>query len=432
MNSQFATRRSFLKKTGATAAGLYVAGAATAGAAEKLALEGGSKTVTKGPYTRWPQFTQKAIDAAAKLAASPNYGTIDKFEKAWKEYFDVPFAKAHCNGTSAFGASFFALDLPPGSEVLVTTFSTWFPLSQARLVGLVPKFVDVDPNTLNICVEDMKKKYTSKCRAIMPVHWWGLPCDMEAICDFAKEKGLDIVEDSSHAHGSKIKGKYIGKWGRIGTFSLQGSKPCPSIEGGIANFKTERDWERATLFGHYKFPGSFPSDSPYKKYASIATGSKLRMHPISAILAKDSLDQLEEHNAVVIKNAKALNARIAELPGLSIPKEPEGCERVYYSTNMVLFDAKKAGFSRSKLIKALNAEGVSASSWGWSPLHSRPYFQEAQWWHHAPEKLEAIPGCEQANASCVSMPLFRKDDPELVDQYVKAFEKVWANKEKLA
>ncbi len=432
MTSHVATRRGFLKTTGATAAGLYVAGAAVSKASETLALDGGPKTVTKSPYTRWPQFSKEAIDDAAKLAASPHYGTIDKFEAAWREYFDVPFAKAHCNGTSSFGAGFFALDLPPGSEVLVTTYSTWFPLSQARLLGLVPKFVDVDPHSLNICVEDMKKKYTSKCRAIMPVHWWGLPCEMEAICDFAKEKGMDVVEDASHAHGSKIKGEWIGKLGRIGCFSLQGSKPCPSIEGGIANFKTPRDWERATFFGHYGLPGSFPDDSPYKKYASTAAGSKLRMHPVSAILAKDSLNQLEAQNAVVIKNAKTLEERITQLPGLSAPKEPEGCERVYYSTHMMMFDAQKAGFSRDKLIKALNAEGVSASSFGWSLLHKYPYFREEHWWHHAPESPEATPGCDQANAICFSMPLFRKDDPEVVDQYAKAFEKVWANKDKLA
>jgi perosamine synthetase len=428
------TRRDFLKTTSAVAVGAAAFSSSAIAADSKketLAINGGPKTVTEKLDARWPRFSDKAVADCAKLIADYNYGTIDKFEEAWKTHFKVPFAKAHVNGTSALGASFFALDLPVGSEVLVTSYSTWFPISPARLLGVVPKLCDCDPNTLNIDLEDAKKKLSPKVKAIMPVHWWGLPCDMEAICDFAKEKGLQVIEDCSHAHGSKINDTYIGSWGRIGAFSLQGSKPLPSIEGGIAVFKERRDYERATLFGHYRHPSTYPADSPYRKYDKTAFGSKLRMHPVSAILAKDQLGALDANNKAIISSTKRLNERICQLPGLKMPAEVAGSSRVYYNSNMLLFDEKKAGFSRIKCAQALSAEGVPTQAYGWTSLHEFPYLQEGKWWAHKPVIADSYPGCDRANETSLSVALFRTDQPELVEQYARAFEKVWANRDKL-
>ena len=136
-------RRNFMKTTGAAAAALYVAGGAarsTAASAKKqtLALNGGPKTVTIGVDGRWPRYGKAEADEVTQLIMNPNYGPIDVFEDAWKEHFKCAYNKAHCNGTSALGALMFALDLPPGSEILVPSYSTWFPLSPARLLGMVP------------------------------------------------------------------------------------------------------------------------------------------------------------------------------------------------------------------------------------------------------------------------------------------------------
>ena len=428
-------RRNFIKTAGTAAAGLYLAGASGAKAAdskkEALAINGGPKTVTKGVDGRWPRYGKEEVEEVSKLVMSPSYAPIGVFEKAWKDYFKCPFNKAHCNGTSALGATMFALDLPPGSEILVPSYSTWFPLSPARLVGLVPRFVDVDPMTLNIDVEDCKRRLTDKTRAILPVHWWGLPCEMDHVCDFAKEHGLEVVEDASHAHGSSMKGKMIGNWGRMAGFSLQGSKPLPSIEGGMAVFQNRLDYERATTFGHYTLPRTFPKDSPYRKYQGTAFGSKLRMHPISTILAKHQLQKLDENNAAIAKQVRAINDRITQLPGLEEPTCRPDTKRVYYSTNMLMFDEKKAGMSRAAAAKALSAEGVSVSPYSWRLLHTYPYFQESKWWHHQPANPGKLPGCDRANATTISVALSRSYQPELAEQYVKAFEKVWAHRDKL-
>ena len=442
-------RRAFLKSAGVTAAGLCLAGAqspawsqssAAPGSRQTLALNGGPKAVTAptGEATRWPIFGDADAHEIAALLHNPNYGPIQTFERAWAEFHKVELCKAFCNGTSALTAMWFALDLPPGSEVLVPDYSTWFPVVPMRFFDLVPVFVDVDPHTLNIDVNDCKRRLTKNTRAILAVHWFGLPCDMDQLGALAKEHGLHVLEDCSHAHGAAVQGRLVGTWGRMSGFSLQGSKPVPAIEGGVAMYKNRLDYERAVTYGNYDLPGSFPEGSPYRKYQGTALGSKLRMHPMAAILAKNQLKQLTQRNALIVAQTKRLNDRLSELPGLSVPALRPDVQRVHYSNNLLLIDAAKAGMSREACAKALRAEGVAAaaafgsSGAAWNLLHNYPVFHEAQWWRHLPVLPDKVPGCDEANQRLMYLPLFTSESPELVDQYVRAFEKVWAHRTELA
>ena len=356
-----------------------------------------------------------------------------EFEDAWKEYFDCEYAKAHCNGTSALTSMMFALELPAGSEVLVPDYSTWFPVVPMRFFDLRPVFVDVNPQTLNIDLEDCKRRLTSKTRAIMPVHWYGVPCDMDDICDFAEEHGLQVVEDASHSHGARVKGIHTGKWGRMAGFSMQGTKPLPSIEGGICMYKDRFDFERATVYGNYDLPHTFPEDSPYRKYQGTAFGSKLRIHPASALLAKVQLQGLDERNAAGCAQIRRLNDQITQLPGLSEQYARPDMDRVYYSKNLMFVDEEEAGMSRAEAVKALQAEGVDAREYNWTLLHTYPFMNETRWWSHMPVIPEegTVPGCDQANKQCISLPYWTSDQPELVEQYARAFEKVWAHRDKV-
>jgi len=155
------TRRSFLKTAGALGAGLYLSGATKIDHAmgapvkqEMLALNGGPKAVAQeaGDSQKWPLYGDEEIQAVTELLKSPNYKPVAELEDAWKEHFGCAYAKAHCNGTSALTSMMFALDLPPGSEVLVPDYSTWFPVVPMRFFDLVPVFVDVNPRTMNLDV----------------------------------------------------------------------------------------------------------------------------------------------------------------------------------------------------------------------------------------------------------------------------------------
>lgn len=435
------TRRTFLKAAGALGAGMYLGGAASGpayGAAAKvetLALNGGPKAVTQavGDSQRWPMYGDEEIEAVTQLLRNPGYGPVGELEEAWKAYHGCEYAKAHCNGTNALTSMLFALDYPAGSEILVPNFSTWFPVVPMRFFDLVPVFVDVNPRTCNIDLEDCKRRLTGKTKAVLAVHWYGLPCDLDLLEVFAKEHGLDVLEDASHAHGSRVKDKVIGTWGRMAGFSLQSTKPLPAIEGGMGMYRDRGDYERAVTYGNYDLPGTFPEDSPYRKYQGTAFGSKLRIHPLAAILAKFQLAKLDGRNAAGVAQIRKLNERITQLPGLSEQFTRPEIDRVFYSKNIMFIDEAKAGMSRSAAVAALKAEGVDVGEYSWRLLNTYPIFSEEKWWRHMPvlPAADSIPGCEEINKTAILMPYWTSEQPELVEQYGAAFEKVWAHREEL-
>jgi dTDP-4-amino-4,6-dideoxygalactose transaminase len=351
-------------------------------------------------------------------------------EKEWKEHFQVPYVRAYCNGTSALTTMFFALDLPPGSEIMVPSYTFFATITPMRFFGLVPVFVDINPRTLNFDVEDAKRRLTPNTKALLPVHWIGLPCEMDHICDFAKEKGLIVLEDACHAHGASMQGKFMGSWGRMAAFSFQATKPLPAIEGGMAVYQQWEDFERGSTLGHYDKPQSFPADSPYRKYQGSGLGLKLRMHPMAAVLARCQLRGLDERNALYAAQVRRLNDRLRHLPGLYEPPARLDMKRIYYAYNMLFLDEAQAGMSREQCVKALRAEGVQAKAHTYPLQHKLALYAEAKWWHHAPV-IPELPGSEQANRTAIGLPMFTCEVPELVDQYAKAFEKVWAHRQEL-
>ncbi len=429
-----ATRRDFLKATGAVAAGLTLAAQPEArGQVEKLAVNGGPKVVTASDAdsVHWPRYGEAEEKAILELVRNPTYDPIFALENEWKSHFGVPCAKAYCNGTSALTSMFFALNLPKGSEILVPSYTFFATIMPMRLFGLVPVFVDINPRTLNFDLDDAKKRITKDTKAVLPVHWIGLPCDMDLICDWAKEKGLIVLEDSAHAHGVKLKDKYTGSWGRMAIYSFQMSKPLPGIEGGMGVYQNQEDHDRAAAFGDYQLKG-VPKDSAYTKYAGSGLGVKFRMHPMAAALTLCQMKGLEERNRAGAKQIRRLNDSLTQLPGLyEQTSGRKDMDRLYYSWNVLFIDEAQAGVSRAKAVAALKAEGVNATELFYQPQHKLPVYTEDEWWHHKPV-IPELPGTDKANATAISLPYFTKDAPELVDQYIKAFEKVWAHRKEFA
>ncbi|MBN2293634.1 MAG: aminotransferase class I/II-fold pyridoxal phosphate-dependent enzyme [Pirellulales bacterium] len=424
------TRRSFLKTSGVAAAGLswMSTSAAKAAKTETLALNGGKKAVTSGRgASKWPLYGKDEIEAVTKLVTSPSYAPLAGLESDWRKHFGVDYCKSHCNGTGALTSMFFALNLPPGSEIMVPSYTFFATITPMRLFGLVPVFVDINPQTLNFDLEDAKKRLTKNTKAVLPVHWIGLPCEMDKICDWAEEKGLIVLEDSCHAHGAKLKDRYMGSWGRMGVFSFQQSKPLPGIEGGMGVYKEKDDYDCATAFGHYS-----KCEGKYKKYNGSGLATKLRMHPLAAALLRSQLPKLEARNEAGARQVRKLNDRLLQLPGLleQTYNRPD-MKRLHYSWNMLFIDEKKAGINRETAVKALQAEGVSTSNFSYRLQHKCPIYSEARWWHHKPV-IPELPGSEKANQWALPLPYFTSDQPELCDEYVNAFEKVWAHRDKLS
>lgn len=435
-------RRTFLKTAGAAAAGLYFAQAGSAALAqssppvksEALALNGGPKAITASSAgkTRWPLYGDEEEKAILAVLRNPNYAPNDELRKAWLDYYKVPYAMPYCNGTSALATMFFALKLPPGSEIMVPSYTFFATIVPMRLFGLVPVFVDINPHTLNFDLEDAKRRLTKDTKAVLPVHWIGLPADMDHICDWAKEKGLIVLEDSCHAHGASLKGRLMGTWGEMAAYSFQATKPLPGIEGGMANFQSKEHYERGVTFGHYDVPSAFPDGSEYRQFQGSGLGLKLRMHPMAASLVRTQLTGLEQRNAAGAAQVRKLNDRLTQLPGLyEQTSGRKDMNRIHYAWNMLFIDEKKAGMSRDKCIEALRAEGVQVDPIAYTLQHKLPLYRQAEWWHHLPT-IPELPASDVANSTSLGLPYFTTPAEELIEQYVKAFEKVWAHRDSLA
>jgi dTDP-4-amino-4,6-dideoxygalactose transaminase len=433
------SRRSFLKSGTVAMAGLSVADYTLAAASnETLAVAGGPKTVTCSAeelltLTRWPRYGEAEKKAVCDLLDNHKfYEELPQFEKEWQAYTKAPFVKAHGNGSSALTSMYFALDLPPGSEIMVPSYTFFATCLAMRFFGYVPIFIDINPKTATFDLDDAKRKLTPRTRAVVVMHSWGLPCEMDRIAEWTKEKGLILLEDAAHAHGASMQGRKMGTWGLMGIYSFQASKVLPAIEGGMGMYQDREHFERAAAFGHYEDPPKFAKDSPVRAYEGTGFGQKYRMHPLAAAIARQQLKGLDELNDLAERNVQAMNRHLTQLEGVAEPRIGPEQKRVYYSGNMLLMDFKKLGFSRAALVKALQAEGVHVSFWDYPQQHMLKIYSEAKWWHHPPQIPSSMPGNVWINANHIFLPVFYGEAPETIDQYVKAVQKVWANKSQLA
>jgi perosamine synthetase len=438
-DSSRVSRRAFLKSSSVAVAGLTVADYAFAeGKNQALAVSGGAKTVTCpqaqfDALTKWPRYGDAEKKAVCDMLDSNKfYEELPQFEKEWQTYTQSPFVKPHINGTSALTSMYFALNLPPGSEIMVPSYTFFATCLAMRFFDCVPIFIDINPKTATFDLEDAKRKLTPRTRALVPMHSWGLPCEMDHISDWAKEKDLIVLEDAAHAHGASMQGKKMGTWGVMGIYSFQASKVMPAIEGGIGMYQTREYFERAAAFGEYNDPIKFPADSPVHPYAGTGFGQKYRMHPLAAALARQQLKGLDALNAIVEKNVRAMNDHLVQLPGITEPHCRADQKRVYYNGNLLFVDFKKLGFSRDALVKALKAEGVAAKFWDYPEQHKLKIYSEAKWWNHPPKIPDSMPGNAYVNGNHIFLPVFYGEAPELINQYVEAFQKVWAHRSDLA
>lgn len=434
------TRRQFLQAGGAAMLGLAMTEAAPAKprAIGSLAMLGGSKTVSvpKDKFeqlTYWPRYGQAEKAELHKLIDTDKfYEELPLFEKEWQQYTGIPYLRAHINGSSAINSMFFAIDLEPGSEILVPSYDFPVDCLAMRFFGYVPIFVDIDPATGCFDLNDARRKYTSRTRAVFPMHSWGLPCDMDQIRAFAKEKDLIVLEDAAHAHGASLQGKKMGTWGDLAIFSFQASKVLPTVEGGMGMYHERLHYERATAYGEYTAPETFPESSPVHRYAGTGFGQKYRMHPFSAALGRMQLRTLDALSALVEKNVRRQNDPLIQLTGLCEPRVRPDMKRAYYHANMLLLDSRAAGFSRDGLVKALQAEGVGVTTWVYPEQHKLTIYAEPKWWHHPPVIPTSMPGNDYINSQHIFLPLFYGEADDIIDQYTKAFQKVWAHRAQIS
>jgi dTDP-4-amino-4,6-dideoxygalactose transaminase len=377
----------------------------------------------------WPILTAEDEQAVVQVLRdgdlSLHHVTRD-LESDYCQYFGSRYALAHCNGTAALLAAFFALDLQPGDEVLVPSATFWASVVPMLWVGAIPVFCESEFERLGIDPEDAEKKITPRTRAIVVTHLWGLPAKMTEILALANRHNLKIIEDASHAQGAMWRGRPCGTLGDIGVFSLQSSKLAPAGEGGMFLTNNAALMERAICLGDIERIREL--DTPAYRFAATSFGIKTRMAPLSAAVARVQLRHLAERNAERNEGMEYLSERLERL-GFETFLAPAHVKRVYFE---LVFRCGKAleTVSRAELIEALQAAGCDVSLPRYPLLHQQPLFTEGVFAKVArvagamPNYLpDALPKTARVNEELLRMPAFPADR-ELMERYARSFEAV--------
>ncbi|MBX7255888.1 MAG: DegT/DnrJ/EryC1/StrS family aminotransferase [Candidatus Hydrogenedentes bacterium] len=328
----------------------------------------------------WKQITDEEVELVADMTRrnelSGGTPVVRAFEARWRQWIGTRYSITVMNGTSALYSAYFGLGVGPGDEVICPV-NTWIcTIAPAVLLGARPVFCDIDPETLLMDPTDLERKISDKTACIVPVHLWGNVCEMDAIMAIAKKCGVRVVEDCSHAHGAKYKGRMCGAIGDAGCWSLQGSKSVSAGEGGVMTTDDTDLFERACLLGQVnRIEGVDLVTTRYEEHQPLGLGMKFRAHPLGVGIANVQLDKLDALNARRRAYIEDVEAGLEDIPGLRPIHVPEGAERGgYYGFPAIHEPEAMGGVSTADFIAALKQVGVNATATPYVNLHTLPIF----------------------------------------------------------
>jgi dTDP-4-amino-4,6-dideoxygalactose transaminase len=408
----------------------------------KLAINGGKKSITVSrPHEIWPpKANQKELFEIANqrnkdIGIRGKSGPIREFEDLFNLFLEekVKYQITFNSGTSALFAAYFALGVNDGDEVIGPALTYHAALSPAFMLKANVVLVDVDRNTRCIDTDKIEEKITEKTKVITVVHQWGHPVDMDKVLMLAKKYKLKVLEDCSHAHGSKYKNRLCGTFGDVAVFSLQTNKAIFAGEGGILVTNNSDIYNRATLLGHYRDRSRDEiKDKEYQKYWVTGFGLKLRMSPFNAIVAKHSLLRFDR----LIKNRhKCLNYLNKKLKKISFIEPIYIAEYAYmgawYGFKPIYLKEKLNNLPKKKLLEILQAEGAEITDPSGPVLSTQPLYYEVngKMYPNLKKKqnnIQATPVAKMIEENAISFPTFNnwKRDKKIIDQYIDALEKV--------
>jgi len=337
-----------------------------------------------GPFSPWPCYDENQQQAVLKVMQSNrvNYWTGSEgreFEKEFANFADCQYAIAVANGTVALDLAWQALELPKGSEVIVTSRSFIASVSSIVLAGLVPVFADVDRDSQNITAETISAVLTDKTRAILCVHLAGWPCDMTPILALAEQHGIKVVEDCAQAHGARYKGRSVGSWGHIAAWSFCQDKIMTTAgEGGMVTTSDESLWSKAWSFkDHGKSYDAVYNKThpPGFRWLHESFGTNWRLTEMQSTVGRLQLQKMPEWHTKRTANAQAIAEACAQYPAMVLPKIPNDVVHAQYKFYVYVNpDLLRSGWDRDRIIDAINAQGVPCFSGSCSEMYKEKAF----------------------------------------------------------
>ena len=341
---------------------------------------------------------------------------VAKFEQDFATYKGIQHAIAVNSGTAALHLGMIAAGLKNGDEVITTPMTFCATVNAIIHAGALPVLADIDPATLNIDPNEIEKKITSKTRAILPVHFAGRSCNMDALVEIAKKHDLRIIEDCAHAIETEYKGRKAGTFGDFGCFSFYVTKNVVTGEGGMVVAKNKEDIARIkmlALHGMSKDAWKRFSDEGYKHYYVVECGYKYNMMDLQAAIGIHQLKRVETNWQRRQLIWQAYNDAFSDLP-VGLPAPVERDTRHAYHLYTMLIDKEKTGISRDEFLDAMTANNIGLGV-HYLSIPEHPYYQKTFGW-----KPEDYPNAMRIGRQTVSLPLSAKLTDEDVGDVVKA------------
>ena len=419
----------------------------------RLAILGGDPAVDVPLPIEWPVYSQEALSVVKDLIArgavydSRAKSLIEGIEDQFKGTYGSQYALLTNSGTSSLLCAYYGCGIARGDEVLCPSYTYAATVTPLLSLGAIPVFCDAEDLHGNICPVDIEKKISAKTKAIVATHNWGLPVNLSKIVTLAKQRGLDLIEDCSHAHGAMYKGKRVGTFGRVGAFSIGMKKMVSGGMGGLLLTDDAEVFQRACVLGLHTRGSSLLSDDVYRSVAEVGLGFNLRIHPVAAALAQSHLSMLSDLLATKHENLARLTELLSHLPGLKLPEPaPKDTRRGWYGYKVHLDPEYWGDVSRQRAVEALRAEGLEVGVPKQSLLHraqlfSNPTLVESKRLLYAPNKAQTqihssprLANCDRIFETVIYLPAERLHAPAevLVEKFAAAVEKVCVSRDLLA
>jgi dTDP-4-amino-4,6-dideoxygalactose transaminase len=352
-------------------------------------------------FSPWPSFTPEEADAVHRVVMSNkvNYWTGTEtraFEKEFAAWCGTAHAVALANGTLALDVALKALGIGPGDEVVVTPRTFIASISCVVNAGAVPVFADVEADSGNISARTIAAVLTPRTRAVICVHLAGWPCDMDPIMALAAQHGLKVIEDCAQAHGARYKGRQVGSIGHVGAWSFcQDKIMTTGGEGGMVTTNDEALWRAMWSFKDHgkSYEAVYErTHAPGFRWLHESFGTNWRMLEMQAVLGRIQLARMTEWAAARKRNAEAVWAACAEFAALRVPQvrcascpgscaaASAACEHAHYKCYVYVQPERLApGWSRDRIIEAINAEGVPCYQGSCSEVYLEKAFDGTGW-----------------------------------------------------
>jgi len=346
----------------------------------------------------------KDVFSSMKVLNGPN---LQAFEKEWAEYLGVNFAFGCSCGTMALIMGMIALNIGRGDEVLVQANGFIADLEAIYFVGAKPIFLEVDPKTFGPDLEDLKKKITPKSKALLLIHMYGHPNEMDEILKICDEYGLILIEDASHAHGAEYKGKKVGTFGKVGCFSCGPVKNLNAI--GDAGVVVTNDEEIAYKLKYLRVHGQV------EKNHSYFPGFNSRLDEIQAVILRTKLKTLDAKNEKRREIAKYYTEKLSQIPELFLPPlDPPYKKSVYHR---YVIGTRK----RDELAEFLKNKGIGIGYYYPIPLHKQKAYLE---FFSQPYEL---PVAERLAKELLAIPIYPELTQEELDYIIESIFEFFKN-----